>query len=52
MLGRRVALLVDEAVSAGRHEVQFDGSNLSGGVYIYRIRANQFVQTRKMVLVK
>lgn len=52
MLGRRVAVLVDEAVSAGRHEVHFDAGSLSSGVYIYRIRANQFVQTRQMVLVK
>jgi len=52
MLGRRVAVLVDDALSAGRHEIQFDASGLSSGVYIYRLRANEFVQTRQMVLVK
>lgn len=52
MLGRRVAVLVDGTETAGRHEVRFDAGNLSSGVYIYRIRASQFVQTRQMVLVK
>lgn len=52
ILGRRVAVLLDGTVSAGRHEVQFDASNLSSGMYIYRIRANNFVQTRQMTLVK
>jgi tyrosinase len=52
MLGRRVAVLVDEAVSAGRHEVRFDAGSLSSGVYIYRITAGDYVQSRQMVLVK
>lgn len=52
ILGRRVAVLLDGTVSAGRHEVQFDASNLSSGMYIYRIRANNFVQTRQMTLIK
>lgn len=52
MLGRRLALLVDEAVSAGRHEVRFDAGNLSSGVYLYRLQTGDVVQTRQMVLVK
>lgn len=38
LLGREVAVLVDERKAAGRYEVRFDGSGLSSGVYFYRIR--------------
>jgi subtilisin family serine protease len=52
MLGRRVALLVNEARQAGTHQAVFDASALSSGVYIYRLQAGGLVQTRKMLLIK
>ncbi len=52
MLGRRVAVLENGMRTAGRHQVSFDASSLSSGLYIYRITAGEFVQTRKMMLVK
>ena len=52
LLGRRVATLVNERKPAGHHNVTFDASGLSSGVYVYRIRAGEFVKTRKMMLVK
>jgi hypothetical protein len=52
MLGREVALLVNEQKIPGSYEVTFDGSGLASGVYIYRLTAGSFVQTRTMVLLK
>lgn len=52
MLGREVATLVNERKTAGEHEVTFDAFGLPSGVYIYQLKAEEFQQTRKMVLVK
>ena len=52
MTGRRVATLVDESKTAGWHNVTFDASNLASGMYIYRIQSGDFIQTRKLILVK
>jgi hypothetical protein len=52
MAGRRVATLVNESISAGTHTVNFDATNLSSGVYIYRLLAGSAVITKKLTLVK
>ncbi len=52
VLGREVAVLVNERKAAGTYEVTFDGSGLSSGSYVYRMTAGSFVQSRKMTLVK
>jgi hypothetical protein len=52
LAGRRVAVLTDGTRAAGWHTVTFNGSGLSSGVYVYRLRAGEFVQSRKLVLVK
>ncbi len=52
MLGQRVVELVNGDVEAGYHEVGFDGSGLSTGVYLYRLQAGDIVQTRKMAILK
>jgi hypothetical protein len=52
VLGEEVATLVNGEVSAGLHIVQFDAFRLSSGVYTYRLRAGDFVETRKMILHK
>jgi len=51
-LGQQVALLQNGEQEAGYHEVKFDGSGLSSGVYFYRIEAGSFVQTRKLLILR
>jgi hypothetical protein len=51
-LGQRVALLVLGDQEAGYHEVRFDASGLSSGVYFYRLQAGDFVATKKLILLK
>jgi beta-1,2-mannobiose phosphorylase / 1,2-beta-oligomannan phosphorylase len=52
MLGRQVAVLVDERRAAGSYRDVFDGSGLASGVYIYQLRAGSSVQSRTMLLLK
>jgi photosystem II stability/assembly factor-like uncharacterized protein len=52
ILGREVAVLVNEKKEPGKYEVQFDGSGLSSGVYICRMTAGKAVGCRKMLLVR
>lgn len=51
-LGQLVTTLMNEEEQAGYHEVKFDGSGLSSGVYFYRIEAGSFVETRKLILLR
>ena len=52
VLGSEVAILVDEELSAGTYEVEFDATSLPSGIYFYRIQTSSFVKTMKMVLLK
>jgi hypothetical protein len=52
VLGREVGTLVKENMDAGNYVVDFDASRLSSGVYFYQIEAGDFIQTKKMLLVK
>ena len=51
-IGNEVKTIVNEYKPAGVHEVNFDASNLSSGIYLYKINAGTFDQSKKMLLVK
>lgn len=52
LLGQRVAVLIDDVMQAGTHQLSFDARNLASGVYLYRLNTSGQVLTRKMTLVK
>jgi hypothetical protein len=52
VLGQKVAEFVKENLDAGSHQVQFDASALTSGVYFYEIRSGDFNATRKMMLMR
>ncbi len=52
VLGREVQTLVNEIQNAGQYKVNFNASNLPSGIYIYQIKADNFIQSKKMMLVK
>ena len=52
ILGREVAVLADGRYPAGKYSFTFDGSNLSSGVYFYRLTAESHTAVRKMILMK
>jgi hypothetical protein len=52
LLGREVAVLVNEKKEAGMHTVQWDASTFSSGIYLYKLTANQFTETKKMILTR
>jgi len=52
MVGREVSSLVNEFKTAGNYVVGFNASSLSSGTYFYRIESNDFIATKKMLLVK
>ena len=51
-LGQKVVVLLNKFQQSGQHEINFNGKNLASGVYLYRLKENGFVQTKKMVLLK
>jgi len=52
ILGQEVTTLVNEKQSAGKYEVKFDAGKLASGIYYYRISVGNFIQTKKMILMK
>lgn len=52
ILGAEVVTLVNEEKAAGKYELNFDAGRLASGVYIYRLNINEYVNVKKMVLLK
>jgi hypothetical protein len=51
-LGQQVATLMNGSQNAGYHEVKFDGTGFASGVYYYQLQAGDFMQSRRLVLLK
>ena len=51
-LGRKMKTLVNEKQNAGSYQVEFDGSNFPSGVYFYKLQSGDYIQTKKMALIK
>jgi hypothetical protein len=52
VLGNEVATVVNEYKPAGTYEVEFDATNLISGIYFYRMEVKEFIQTKKLILLK
>ncbi len=51
-LGKEIMTLVNEKQNAGSYEVKFNGSNLSSGIYFYKLETGDFSETKRMILLK
>ena len=52
ILGKEISMILNEFKSPGNYSIEFNGSNLASGVYFYQLKSGNFVQTRKMILIK
>ena len=52
ILGNEIETIVNEEKPAGKYEFEFDGNKLSSGIYFYRLQASNYIETKKMVLIK
>ncbi|MBP9581828.1 MAG: T9SS type A sorting domain-containing protein [Ignavibacterium sp.] len=52
VLGDEITTLVNEEKPAGNYDVEFDASKHSSGIYYYQLKSGQFIQTKKMILMK
>ena len=52
VLGIEIANLVSEEKTAGSYEIEFNATGLPSGIYFYRIQAGNFIETKKMILLK
>jgi len=52
LLGEEIAVILNEVKEAGYHQVEFNASSLPSGVYFYQLKAGNFVETKKLILLK
>jgi hypothetical protein len=52
ILGAKIATLVSDRLAAGSYSYEWDAGKLASGVYLYRLEASDYVETRKMVLMR
>jgi len=52
LVGQVIKVLVSEVQAPGRYEVEFDGSEMTSGVYLYKLQINGFTSVKRMTLLK
>jgi hypothetical protein len=52
LLGREVTILINEEKPAGSYEVEFEGDGLTSGIYFYQLKAGDYIETKKMILLR
>jgi hypothetical protein len=52
ILGNEIETLVDEEKPAGEYKVEFNGTSLTSGIYFYQLKAGNYIETNKMILLK
>jgi hypothetical protein len=52
ILGKEIATLVNEQKTSGSYEVEFKADNLTSGTYFYKLQAGNFIETKKMILLR
>jgi hypothetical protein len=52
VLGHEIQTLVNEKLQPGTYEVTFDGSNFASGIYFYQLKSGNFIETKKMLMIK
>ena len=51
-IGEEVTVILNKEMESGFHQVEFNGASLSSGVYFYQLRAGEFAETKKMLLLR
>lgn len=52
LVGKEIKTIVDEVMSSGMHHIEFFAGLLTSGIYLYKITVGNYIQTRKMILLK
>ncbi len=52
VIGEQLRVFIDEEKPTGNYEVEFNASELSSGVYFYRLQAGSYIETKKLILMK
>ncbi len=52
IMGQEIATYVDGFLEAGTYKAEFDGSNFASGIYFYTLKTDNFVETKRMSLIK
>ena len=52
ILGSEIATLVNEELLTGEYEIEFDATGLTSGIYFYQIKTGNFINTKKMILLR